>query len=102
MNLQKHNSLNSKVIRHVAKGENCTLNSPDCNYDPSTTVFCHLNEYFAGKGIGKKAVDIGFFGCSDCHILYDRNRLKDEYFYLLRAVIRTWLRLIDLGILKMK
>jgi len=98
--LSKNNNLRSKKIRNSANGEDCTMNSPVCNYDSSTVVFCHLNEQFAGKGLGLKSVDIGFYGCYNCHTKYDSGKLEDEYFYLLRAVIRTWLRLIELGIVK--
>lgn len=98
-------------ITKSAKGEKCTLNSPVCNYDCDTTVFCHLNEQFAGKGIGIKADDhAGFYGCSDCHDLYDRRKFmsaerqeawqQDEYFYLLRAVIRTYKRLFETKVIK--
>lgn len=102
MNLQKHNPLISQAVRNAAEGEECTLNAPPCSYDTKTTVFCHINEYFAGKGLSIKAVDIGFFGCGKCHALYDGGKLKDEYFYLLRAVIRTLLRLRELGVLSVK
>lgn len=99
--------MKSKKIRAAANGQQCTLNTPWCNYNPETTVFCHLNEQFAGKGMGIKAVDIGFMACSDCHDIYDRRRQPkdqdyedDEYFYVLRAVVRTWLILISMGVVK--
>ena len=100
--LSKRNPYRNKKIRQSAKGEECTMNSPVCNFNPETTVFCHLNESFAGKGIGQKADDCaGFYGCSDCHAAYDQNRLPPEsgYFYLLRAYTRTIRRLIDKGVL---
>lgn len=91
---------NPKILQ-AAKGQDCTLNSPVCNYNPETVVFCHLNERFAGKGLSQKADDIaGFFGCSACHSLYDSGKLEDQYFYLLRAMHRTIINLIDRGILK--
>lgn len=66
-----------------------------CNRNPETTVFCHLNGAYAGKGIGQKAHDIaGFFGCSDCHRHYDTGGgVSDSD--LLRAVIRTWIVLAE-------
>jgi len=96
----------SNKIRQAARDEECTFHSPWCNYNTETTVFCHLNEQFAGKGIGIKATDIGFFACSDCHSAYDRRMQvseefkKDEYFYVLRAVVKTIERLIDRGIIR--
>jgi hypothetical protein len=98
--LQKQNPVHSKKIRDSARGENCTMNSPCCNHNTETTVFCHLNESFAGKGLGLKSVDIGFYGCYACHKAYDEGKLEDEYFYLLRAVIKTWLRMMEKGLVK--
>ncbi len=102
--LAKRKPYENKKIRKSAQGEDCTLNSPWCNYDPSTTVFCHLNESFAGKSTGQKADDIaGFFGCAECHRVYDQGYLKalpDADWYLLRAMYRTLRKLIDKGVLK--
>lgn len=102
MPFDKQNNVKSKKIRDSARDEDCTLNGPNCNYDSETTVFCHLNEQFAGKGYGLKATDIGFYGCSDCHHDYDTGKLEDKYFYLLRAVVRTIQRLIEKDILRVK
>lgn len=109
MNLEKRTPYRNKKILDSAKNEECTINSPICNYDKSTTVFCHLNEHFAGKGTSQKADDCaGFYGCSACHDLYDRRRkptkseefyIEQEYFYVLRAVVLTTRRIIDKGIL---
>lgn len=94
--------IRSDKIRQAARGEICTLNGPTCRYDTETTVFCHLNESFAGKGMGTKADDIaGFFGCHECHAAYDSGRLDDKHFYLLRAVIRTHRRLLEKGVIKL-
>jgi hypothetical protein len=98
--------MKSPKIRAAAQGEECTFRSPWCNFDPETTVFCHLNESFAGKGLSLKADDYaGFFGCSNCHDIYDRRvqpseeYRQDEYDYLLRAVVRTLGRLFEKGVL---
>ena len=98
--------MRSNKIRQAARDEECTFRSPWCNYNAETTVFCHLNEQFAGKGMGIKADDIGFFGCSACHDIYDRRiqpsdeYKKEEYFYLLRAVVLTLQRLNQKGIIR--
>lgn len=94
--------IRSKAIRQAAKGENCTVNYPGCNYNPETTVFCHLDYLWAGKGKGLKSHDIGFFGCSDCHKIYGDKKMNDEYFYILRAVILTLKRLIEMEIVTVK
>jgi len=95
MTLLKRKPIRSKKITQSARGEECTLNGVNCNYDSSTTVFCHLNEYWAGKGMGIKSHDIGFYGCSNCHQDYDQNKLDDKYFYILRAVVKTWVILLE-------
>lgn len=101
--IPKAKPIRSQKIRDAARGEHCTMNGPTCRYDRETTVFCHLNESFAGKGMGIKAHDIaGFFGCSECHSAYDLGQLGDKYFYLLRAVTRTLTRLYEMGLLEVK
>lgn len=58
----------SKKLRDSAKGQDCLIRSPVCNFNPETTVLCHMN----GGGTGTKKSDIfGAFGCSDCHDLCD-------------------------------
>lgn len=98
MNLQKRKPIRSKAIRHAANGEACTV----CGNNDGTTVFCHLNESWAGKGMGQKADDIaGFFGCQKCHTKYDvwQTILDIE---IMRAMYRTWRRLIEKGIIVIK
>ncbi len=98
--IEKNKRYENRKMLDAAKGQPCTANFPECNYEPATTVPCHLNESFAGKGMGQKADDDAmFFGCSHCHDLYDRRRFleqdrqeaweRDKYFYVLRAVVRT-------------
>ena len=96
MNLEKRKPIRSKAIRQAANGEACTV----CGKNDGTTVFCHLNESWAGKGIGQKSDDIaGFFGCDVCHLDYDVIKcVKDDE--LMRAMYRTWRILIDRGIIK--
>ena len=101
MNLTKRIPIRSKAIRNAAKGEPCTV----CNRNDGTTVFCHLNEGWAGKGTGQKADDIaGFFGCSRCHDDYDGRRKTYDVTdrAVMRAMYRTWRRLIELGIIEVK
>jgi len=101
MSLQKRKPIRSKAIRNAAKGEPCTV----CGRNDGTTVFCHLNESFAGKCMGQKADDIaGFFGCHDCHAAYDGRR-GDRFLYddiLPEAMYRTWRRLWEMGVITIK
>ena len=104
--------IRSKAIKQATKWESCTLEEPGvCNHNPETTVFCHLPDGF--KGMGMKANDIsGFFGCSNCHGYVDgrdnaRFKLTHEGQLhleksLYRAVIKTWLRLIELDVITVK
>lgn len=101
--------LRSKKIRASAQGQNCTLCIPGvCDGNTETVVLCHLNGADFGKGMGQKAHDIaGFHGCAKCHQYYDLLHatapvVSDEVLQrlLLRAVIRTWLNLIQREIIK--
>lgn len=74
-----------------------------CSNDPNTTVFAHMNEDFAGKGMGQKAHDFaGGIACDKCHDWYDGNNgtLEERRFYVFRSVIRTLKLLFDNGILR--
>ena len=98
MSFEKRKPIRSKKITNAAEGETCTI----CGYVGPSVVFCHLNESFAGKGMGKKADDIaGFFGCQSCHDVYDgragHGSISD--YAVLRAMYRTWRRLWDRGII---
>src|SRR4030065_1434200 len=105
MSPKKRNPIRSKAITQAANGEACTV----CGKNDGTTVFCHLNESWAGKGMGQKADDIaGFFGCGVCHTAYDHNGKSLQKYgghtisgpddkELMRAMYRTWVRLIELG-----
>ena len=92
----------SKITKS-AKGEECQFRIPNvCNFNPETTVFCHLG----GAGIGMKANDIhGGYGCSDCHDAID-GRKKTVFSQLeLQAafadgMVRTQIILIKKGLIK--
>jgi hypothetical protein len=59
-------------IRASAKGEDCTINLPGCNYNPETVVLCHSNLLKDGKGMGLKAPDTrAAYGCCACHDVLD-------------------------------
>lgn len=88
--------MRNRKITQSAKGERCTVQGPYCNRNPETVVYCHVNDYAAGKGLGVKAHDdLGFYGCSGCHDAYDRRRpVSEEYramecCLILRALIAT-------------
>lgn len=89
-----------KILKH-AKGQNCQLALPGfCSQDPETTVFAHLNGSAFGKGSGIKAHDFaGFFACHKCHMAYDLHEYTIGADEILRAVIGTWLILIEDGVI---
>ena len=98
MNFEKRKPIRSKKITRAAEGEVCTI----CGLPSETVVFCHLNESWAGKGMKLKADDIaGFFGCQQCHDVYDGRAGHDTIsdYAVLRAMYKTWRRLWDRGII---
>lgn len=98
--------IRSKKIREAARGQDCTFNiAYVCNYDPSTTVLAHLPD--ESHGMGQKADDISAaFCCSACHDLADFRVGNAHYkenaeFYMRRAMVRTWRKLIEMGVIKL-
>ena len=97
--------MRSNAIRLSARDEACTFEIVGvCNGDPSTTVLCHLpNE---SHGMGRKSDDISAaYGCSACHDVIDRRSCvtlppHEAEWYMRRAMVRTWLRLIEKGVVR--
>ena len=96
----------SKKIRNAARDEACTVNIVGvCSYDPTTTVLAHLPD--ESKGLGIKADDISScFSCAACHDCLDGRRpwpeSEEPYrdWSSRRAMVRTWRRLVELGVIK--
>jgi len=103
---QRIEPIRSKAIRDSARGAPCMLNFPCCNHDPETTVWCHWDDESFGKG--RKAHDTsGFPGCSSCHAWLDvgwagKMDVALIRFYVLRAMQRAFVHLIDTGAVKVK
>ena len=92
-------------LRESARGQDCTLTIyPYCNGNPETTVLCHIN--CEHKGWGIKSPDFfSVLGCSDCHDIIDGRRKtdlpKEEILAcILRGIYRTWLKFIEMGLIK--
>ena len=92
-------------ITKSAKGEDCSLQIfPYCSQNPEETILAHINS--ASKGIGKKSEDwFGVFSCSVCHDIIDKRRyteLTEEEIQkcILRGLHRTWIRWIEVGLVK--
>lgn len=99
--LRKQPAIRSNAIRAAANGAPCMV----CGNLTPTTVFAHLNESYAGKGLGIKADDFaGFFACQMCHDQYDgrQHNAKINDWSILRAVVKTWRYLIDAGVIEIR
>ena len=99
--MQKHKPIRIKKIRDSARNQECTVNSPWCNYNPETTVFAHYGEP-GEKGMVLKPDDTsGEYFCSDCHDWLDgrtpgnTDTPMSKDFYWFRAMRRTWALLVD-------
>ncbi len=93
----------SKKIRASARNETCTLQIVGvCNHNPETTVLAHLPD--ESNGMGTKPDDISAcYACSSCHDAIDRRHRsglsgEDREWYMRRAMVRTWRRLIETGV----
>lgn len=94
--------MNLSKITKSARNEECQIRLPNiCNFNPETTVFCHIG----GGGMARKANDIhGAYGCSSCHDAIDRRvqtnfSREDLSLYHYDGVIRTQLILLEKGLL---
>jgi hypothetical protein len=96
-------------ITKFARGRNCTIRLAGiCNFNPETSVFCHISGIRFRKGIGNKVSDaLGAIGCSSCHDAID-GRIKTAYSALelklahYEGVMETQLILLDEGLLVCK
>ncbi len=89
-------------ITDSAKNEECLIRLDGiCNFDNSTTVFCHIG----GGGMGAKMPDSeGAYGCSACHDAVDfrvQTELSRSYLRLYHheGAMRTRKKLIDKGLI---
>jgi hypothetical protein len=105
MDFLKETKVRSQALRDSAKGEQCTANTPVCNYNRETTVLCHFNT--GGKGMGSKDSDLSAgYCCNSCHDLLDSRTgilsQEDKYFYMMRSIVRTLHRMFEKGLITIK
>lgn len=106
--IQKYNHVRSRKLLDSSRDQICAFNFQGCNYDAQTTVACHANYDFTGKGTAIKASDIySADGCSHCHAIYDgrtpsslTDEAKQQYFW--RAFVKTTNRRIAEGLIMVK
>lgn len=105
----KRQRIESQHIRRAARGENCTMEILGaCNRDPATVVLAHLPD--ESHGLARKSDDLSAcFACDACHAVLDgRVPWPDEFekgyreWYQRRAMVRTWRRLVELGVVTIK
>ena len=93
--------LKSNKLRQSARDELCTMRIVDvCNSNTETTVLAHINT--EGGSMGMKTDDFSAcFACSDCHAHFDGHKIsqEDRWFYSRRAMVRTWRRWVDTGLI---
>ena len=85
-----------------ARGQECQIRLPGCNFDNDTTVFAHLN----GAGMGTKHLSIhGSYACSNCHDIVDGRKkstvCRDTKIDHLEGVVRTQIIMVRDGVLKL-
>ena len=101
---QKQTRVRLKKIRDSARGQSCTMNSPECNYDEATVVLAHYNTP-GESGMGMKNCDSSAaYLCFGCHEWTEkaesRHSQQDYLFYWFRACRKTWRLLITEGVLR--
>ena len=102
MLIPKNKPFRSKKVRDSAKGEACTMLSPDCNGNPESVCLRHSNLLEHGKGRGIKASDLeAFYGCQWCEDWFTNPNIPRgiRYSYYERAKRKTHDRLRKKGIL---
>jgi hypothetical protein len=105
--MMKRQRIESQHIRRAAQGELCTVQIMGiCRHDPATTVLAHLPD--ESGGMGRKSDDIsGVFACDLCHDCIDGRRPWPDSeatreWSMRRAQVRTWRRLVELGVVVIK
>ncbi|MET4675903.1 MULTISPECIES: nuclease domain-containing protein [unclassified Luteibacter] len=100
-------------LRKSAQDEGCTIRKAGvCLYDPKTVVLAHLR-WLGDCGGSLKPMDLqAVYACSECNRWTDspsvsetRDRAAYEAernFYCLRALVRTWMRMIAKGLITVK
>ena len=69
--------MTSKITK-FAQGKPCTIRLPQCNSNPETSVWAHINSVRWGSGKGIKSFELcGCIACQSCHDLLDVRKKTD-------------------------
>lgn len=93
----------SQKLRDFARGRDCSVRAPGCQFSPETTVLAHLP--CGHKGVGMKGPDtVAVLACVSCHDLIDGRRQGEQPSTreILRAIAETHEQMIDAGVLVVK
>jgi len=64
--------MKQNAITRSARGKACTMKLDGCEGKSDTVVFCHESSGSVGsKAKDSQGNDIGFYGCHNCHQIYD-------------------------------
>ena len=100
-------------LRKSAQDEGCTIQKAGvCLYDPKTVVLAHLR-WLGDCGGSLKPMDLqAVYACSECNRWTDSPSVSETHdraayeaernFYCLRALVRTWIRMIAKGLITVK
>ena len=64
--------MKQNAITKSARGKACSMKLDGCEGKSDTVVFCHESSGSVGsKAKDSQGNDIGFYGCHNCHQIYD-------------------------------
>ena len=64
--------MKQNAITRSARGKACSMKLDGCEGKSDTVVFCHESSGSVGsKAKDSQGNDIGFYGCHNCHQIYD-------------------------------
>lgn len=87
-------------LRTYARGQECRVRAPICNFNPETTVLAHLR-LMGISGMGKKAPDVlAAHCCSNCHTYVDTHHDLQTKVWFYEGIFRTIDLLVRTGILR--
>lgn len=100
MSIEKQPVVVSEKLRKSAKGQPCTFRFEGvCNFDPATSVLCHIP--CGMRGTGRKGPDVvAAIGCSACHRVLDQEPWKVDGNDIVRALAETWIYWLRMGLIK--